>query len=239
MIEPLVVIAIIAILAAILFPVFARAREQARKTACLSNMKQVGMGVMMYVQDYDETYMMANMQYGGGSGLWHQVLLPYTKSSEVFVCPTAGILKNALGARIGSGGYGFNICGTWYTGISDGRGNGFGYQPTQPETPNKSFLKLAELQEAANTVIIGDPTSDGYVNNGNYLYPNAARRIPMLHGGQVGPFIDGAAPAPVDTGGGGNYVYADGHAKFVQHSRAVGSRMFNVDKTLPYGVTQP
>jgi prepilin-type N-terminal cleavage/methylation domain-containing protein len=56
LIELLVVIAIIAILAAILFPVFAQARESARKTTCLSNMKQLGLGVMMYVQDYDEVF---------------------------------------------------------------------------------------------------------------------------------------------------------------------------------------
>ena len=51
LIELLVVIAIISILAAILFPVFARARESARRTSCLSNLKQIGLGVMMYVQD--------------------------------------------------------------------------------------------------------------------------------------------------------------------------------------------
>ena len=56
LIELLVVIAIISILAAILFPVFARARESARRTSCLSNLKQIGLGIMMYVQDYDETY---------------------------------------------------------------------------------------------------------------------------------------------------------------------------------------
>lgn len=56
LIELLVVIAIIAILAAILFPVFAQAREAARKTACLSNMNQIGKGLLMYVQDYDEQY---------------------------------------------------------------------------------------------------------------------------------------------------------------------------------------
>ena len=56
LIELLVVIAIIAILAAILFPVFARARENARRASCQSNMKQIGLGLMQYVQDYDETY---------------------------------------------------------------------------------------------------------------------------------------------------------------------------------------
>ena len=55
LIELLVVIAIIAILAAILFPVFAQAREKARQTSCLSNAKQLGLGISMYVQDYDET----------------------------------------------------------------------------------------------------------------------------------------------------------------------------------------
>ena len=56
LIELLVVIAIIAILAAILFPVFARAREQARRSVCLSNMKQIGLGLGMYMQDYDQTF---------------------------------------------------------------------------------------------------------------------------------------------------------------------------------------
>ena len=56
LIELLVVIAIIAILAAILFPVFAQARESARQTACLSNMRQIGLTLRMYVQDYDETF---------------------------------------------------------------------------------------------------------------------------------------------------------------------------------------
>src|SRR5947208_16218835 len=56
LIELLVVIAIIAILAAILFPVFAQAREKARQTTCLSNLKQLGLGFRMYLQDYDDTF---------------------------------------------------------------------------------------------------------------------------------------------------------------------------------------
>lgn len=68
LIELLVVIAIIAILAAILFPVFARARESARKTSCLSNMKQIGLAAMMYVQDYDTTFPDSRLAQDGLDG---------------------------------------------------------------------------------------------------------------------------------------------------------------------------
>ena len=67
LIELLVVIAIIAILAAILFPVFAKAREKARAASCLSNMKQLAIGISMYVQDYDERYMYNSFGPGVGS----------------------------------------------------------------------------------------------------------------------------------------------------------------------------
>jgi len=79
LIELLVVIAIIAILAAILFPVFAQAREQARKTACLSNLKQIGLAVNMYVQDYDETFPFS----WGYAGPWCYALNPYVKSAGI------------------------------------------------------------------------------------------------------------------------------------------------------------
>src|SRR5690606_20820347 len=68
LIELLVVIAIISILAAILFPVFARARENARRASCLSNLKQIGLGFMMYVQDYDEHFPLALWQKTGTFG---------------------------------------------------------------------------------------------------------------------------------------------------------------------------
>ncbi len=81
LIELLVVIAIIAILAAILFPVFAQAREKARQTACLSNMRQAGMGIMMYTQDYDETLPFAANNPGNGPLImWYDLVEPYVKS---------------------------------------------------------------------------------------------------------------------------------------------------------------
>jgi prepilin-type N-terminal cleavage/methylation domain-containing protein len=93
LIELLVVIAIIAILAAILFPVFARAREQARKTTCTSNMKNVTLATLMYVQDYDSTFPVVakpNIQDAdqGGWLSYNQLLQPYTRNTRVFACPS-------------------------------------------------------------------------------------------------------------------------------------------------------
>jgi prepilin-type N-terminal cleavage/methylation domain-containing protein/prepilin-type processing-associated H-X9-DG protein len=94
LIELLVVIAIIAILAAILFPVFAQAREKARQASCLSNLKQTGLAVMMYDQDYDETYPKAEFWDGNSSFgnyyMWGSQLCiqPYIKNLDVYKCPS-------------------------------------------------------------------------------------------------------------------------------------------------------
>jgi prepilin-type N-terminal cleavage/methylation domain-containing protein/prepilin-type processing-associated H-X9-DG protein len=85
LIELLVVIAIIAILAAILFPVFARAREQARKSACLSNTKQIALAVSMYAQDYDE---ILPMRYTDQTHSWKDSVEPYLKSAAIYRCPS-------------------------------------------------------------------------------------------------------------------------------------------------------
>lgn len=86
LIELLVVIAIIAILAAILFPVFAKAREKARTSSCQSNMKQIGVALAQYTQDYDEKLparYTSEEQYS-----WRIVVQPYLKSYQVLVCPS-------------------------------------------------------------------------------------------------------------------------------------------------------
>jgi prepilin-type N-terminal cleavage/methylation domain-containing protein/prepilin-type processing-associated H-X9-DG protein len=87
LIELLVVIAIIAILASILFPVFARARENARRSSCQSNMKQIALGTLMYSQDFDEKFPIAG-GCGGTVYSWSHYTEPYIKSKQVFTCPS-------------------------------------------------------------------------------------------------------------------------------------------------------
>ncbi len=89
LIELLVVIAIIALLAAILFPVFARARENARKSSCQNNLKQIGIGLQQYMSDFDG-YMMGSENIAVGSSItsWPTIVNPYVKSGQVFICPS-------------------------------------------------------------------------------------------------------------------------------------------------------
>jgi len=99
LIELLVVIAIIAILASILFPVFARARENARRASCMSNLKQIGLGLMQYIQDYDGKWPNRCFGYGcyeagysypynAGRYKWMDAIYPYINSEQVFDCPS-------------------------------------------------------------------------------------------------------------------------------------------------------
>src|SRR5689334_18094759 len=106
LIELLVVIAIIAILAAILFPVFAQAREAARMSSCISNQRQIGMGLTMYLQDYEETLPAADwgnafvgppftvFGFQNGAGVapptWADVFQPYVKNTKIMKCPSDG-----------------------------------------------------------------------------------------------------------------------------------------------------
>jgi prepilin-type N-terminal cleavage/methylation domain-containing protein/prepilin-type processing-associated H-X9-DG protein len=89
LIELLVVIAIISILAAILFPVFARARENARRASCMSNLKQIGLAFMQYAQDYDDHFPLSSYDPdSNGHVSWTISAQPYMKSTQLFRCPS-------------------------------------------------------------------------------------------------------------------------------------------------------
>jgi len=163
LIELLVVIAIIAILAAILFPVFAQAREKARGASCLSNAKQLSLGIVMYTQDYDEMMVMsANDSLPGvlrtdGSTYrrwspWTKQIQPYVKNVDLLLCPSSKDnafvnAANAVARKEIYASYGFNYgyLGTFGGGDPSGSGD-YIWSP----------VSLAEISRPAGTVMIAD-----------------------------------------------------------------------------------
>jgi prepilin-type N-terminal cleavage/methylation domain-containing protein/prepilin-type processing-associated H-X9-DG protein len=210
LIELLVVIAIIAILASILFPVFARARENARRTSCISNLKQIGLGLMQYTQDYDEKYpanapfpMQTNNDPAMPSGkfivtytaddhyvTWMDLTMPYLKSLQIFVCPSAR--SNAIHPS-----YGYSSAlGGWQRGSYDGTND---WNIGSP-------MSGAEVTRPSETVAIMDINRQySYYLNPNTIYSYAAYESSKAI---VSPHLDGSSVA-----------YADGHAKWVNNAK--------------------
>lgn len=104
LIELLVVIAIIALLAAILFPVFARARENARRASCQSNLKQIALGVKQYSQDYDEKFPIETVTTSDPNIGWAGTIQPYVKSEQIFQCPSSTTPPPTAATLTGSSG---------------------------------------------------------------------------------------------------------------------------------------
>jgi prepilin-type N-terminal cleavage/methylation domain-containing protein/prepilin-type processing-associated H-X9-DG protein len=241
LIELLVVIAIIAILAAILFPVFAQAREQARKTNCLSNTKQIGLAAMMYAQDYDE--ILAETGYTGvcsrpgvcefNDGAWSGVLswplaiIPYKKNFQILVCPSD------------SGRGGFNKTGALCYEAQLLAANVPGAYPGIKDVVN-GMRSVLPLSYAGNYYL-----NSGYNGMGGCrIVPMASIQFPAqtfyltdtgsktLSDGTVGygwyiaPGYDngsltGRWPQGQRHMGGRNWVFADGHAKYYRDPNPV------------------
>ncbi len=180
LIELLVVIAIIAILAAILFPVFARAREKARQSSCLSNVKQLTLGVLMYAQDYDETLPFA-YSYGDW---WYEVLAPYLANDQIRRCPSRPNY---------SLGYAWNYAGC-------------GYQPGTTWSPARTgpiydgcYLGIYKSPGPASTIMLGDNWLGGSSSQRYYLYRQADRREGRHNGQDNYGFVDGHAKSLAPT----------------------------------------
>ncbi len=206
LIELLVVIAIIAILAAILFPVFARARENARRSSCQSNLKQIGLGVMQYVQDYDETYPLNEQNTGltlyisgwGGYSTWMYSTHPYVKSVQIYKCPSGATPTNDATFGLSYNGTRIDFPGMNNYGANENVISG---------TP----IKVAQIQSAALVPMIADctgPVTGGAPNrimNANYIGPNPWHNPPGTVNETTARHL-----------GGSNIAYADGHVKFMQ-----------------------
>ena len=149
LVELLVVIAILAILATILFPVFARARENARRSGCQSNLKQMGVGILQYTQDYDEKFPMGVTFNGFPGQTVNDLIQPYVKNEQIFVCPSDPAPYGMSWSYLGSGyskrsSYGFNDRVITVPALSP---------PPLPPNPPKA---LAEVNEVSKTTLMYD-----------------------------------------------------------------------------------
>jgi prepilin-type N-terminal cleavage/methylation domain-containing protein/prepilin-type processing-associated H-X9-DG protein len=207
LIELLVVIAIIAILAAILMPVFAQAREKARRISCLSNVKQLTSATMMYVQDYDET--MPTVSYGGQyrpaticrnargfrqfnvdgkEDYLEPILMPYLKSKQVFACPNGP--NNLLAPQGFTSQWGQHY---WYWCILDASS----LASTRPYIPggirtDVCGYKLSEIARPAEKVFIADGNPGWHTKGGSFFSWLAGGRGEQLGFSNVG-YVDGHA----------------------------------------------
>jgi prepilin-type N-terminal cleavage/methylation domain-containing protein len=188
LIELLVVIAIIAILAAILFPVFAQAREAARKTSCTSNQKQLGTGMVMYAQDYDEMYPVwryivpVSAEHPNGKVTWVENMQPYVKNKQIWRCPS-DISPRTNPTTQNS--YWLNAHVFKWSGLAG--------------APNSATL--AEIRYPATTILF----CDGPGNDGQHVWP-----------GPPTEWVNDAANQLAQTrhSGGVPYTISDGHAKW-------------------------
>ncbi len=213
LIELLVVIAIIATIAAILFPVFARARENARRTSCLSNLKQSGVAMMMYIQDYDQFYPLGESCKNAACSTysyWYDVLGPYVKNTQIFYCPSSSWQS------INVGGYGVNQ-------------NLFMNRYQAP-------VNVSAVPGVANTFAIMDYGTYKFAGDNEYYIPNPTNANYLPGIGTVLNLSAAACPAHSSayydaamkdcmTGRhftGVNMAYADGHAKWLSTSTVYG-----------------
>jgi prepilin-type N-terminal cleavage/methylation domain-containing protein/prepilin-type processing-associated H-X9-DG protein len=215
LIELLVVIAVIAILAALLFPVLAQSRERTRMSACISNMQQISYALMVYAQDYDETFPYERFHCPDGVAagsycyVWQNAIRPYLKNVEVFACPSNPFSRgvpgqfsrsdqmplpgdNAEGWEEEPGrrmpiSYGLNYCTTTW------------YPADTPEGRASPPLRQAQLVRPSETILVAENqwafsiSGPGPIWNDSGIYC----RLIFVH---PGPRL-------------GNFIFYDGHVR--------------------------
>lgn len=237
LIELLVVIAIIAILAAILFPVFAQAKQAAKKTSDLSNVKQIGLGFMMYMGDADDTLPFNRVVENGGDWWtnrmknWKDLTYPYIKNGggrqvgTTYATPgNGGIFQSPLSTNA------WSSAPVWWT-ITGGAGDESTRWPRSyainmmagyDEQHSRMWPNVGDSGGSGNTGILERPA-------GTILMEGSKMPFPDLDGSYAAAQCNAAGQPWGGTGlscmmtdgnGGSNFAFFDGHAKNLKHSQA-------------------
>ncbi|MGI5818854.1 MAG: DUF1559 domain-containing protein [Armatimonadota bacterium] len=220
LIELLVVIAIIAILAAILFPVFARARDKARQASCTSNLKQIGVALMMYAQDYDERFPPYEVNHGTSTrraSAAYDLVHPYINNEEVHVCPSGEYdttSSTGHGGAATRGGFDVTGPGVLTTGIRSSysvvRQQSDPAQHVIPTPFPSSGRKMAQFERPAETIMVFEAVSY-YVGNKAGIGFNNDDTPALWHATTTGRCGQMMYRHNLQM----NVVYADGHVKSV------------------------
>ncbi len=197
LVETLVVLVIIGVLAALLFPVFARVREDARKATCQSNLQQIGLAIQQYKQDNKGFYPPAFQ-----NGLaWTKLLDPYAKNKQILTCPSQSTPWRY--------DYGSNAINTWIF------------------TPKKVFIygkHESTLKDETSTIVLGDSAQmvdDSQDNGGATSAPSMTLRLPPSCQSET-PIVPGSeGVVPTVHAGGGNVAFADGHVKWLSPAATI------------------
>lgn len=211
LIELLVVIAIIAILAAILFPVFARARAKAQQTSCLSNVKQLVLGCLMYAQDYDDIIPAGRVQHypadcsDNSKAFWQHVIFPYVKNTQLFACPSNRSVRTTCSRFYD---WADNLAITNNYGINC---RGFG-------TTASGALRLTEMETPAEVYYLccGLNAGGGWWRGFSTPYGSCGSYYRAIHNEGI------------------NIGFPDGHAKWAKSDRAFAPTKNEYDNYLPW-----
>ena len=213
LIELLVVIAIIAILAAILFPVFAQAREKARSSACASNLRQIGLAILMYAQDWDEHTCKTHHDLAQGESIanlyvWYWPLQAYIKNGGIFHCPSLNDTPSIMPSWL--------ALADWQNLRTDYLINGF--------FAHGAFIGM--FSRPAEQILVAERHSGiGFFDY--HPWPSASngdweRGFLDGSGYQIGDLgSDSQVPDPNNVGrhsSGDNYAFLDGHVKWLRFS---------------------